>query len=311
VSVPCFDRYVMVDWSAASVPSRGKDSIWVAVLDTGREEVRLVNPATRTEARDLILEVLVDAVDTGRRVLVGIDVPFGYPAGAAEAIGGPVGARAWRWTWDHLAALVHDDVDGRPNRNDRFAVAARLNRRIGGDGVGPFWGRPPSVDEPSLSTHKPPFPFGTAAGTSLAEFRHTEHALRHAGLRPFSVWQTSYAGSVGGQALTAFGVLRSLRDDPRLVGVSAVWPFETDFTSAPTSAAGIVLAEVWPSAVSVPPAGPQAHPVRDARQVTALCRWAAALDAEGRLGPLFAPDISPDVARAAIDEEGWVLWDPR
>ena len=31
--MPAFDSYIMVDWSAAAVPRRGKDSIWIACVD--------------------------------------------------------------------------------------------------------------------------------------------------------------------------------------------------------------------------------------------------------------------------------------
>ena len=48
-----FSAYVIVDWSAASKPSTGADSIWVGVLKRDvrfRMAFEAHNPATRAEA---------------------------------------------------------------------------------------------------------------------------------------------------------------------------------------------------------------------------------------------------------------------
>ena len=57
--MPLFNAYVMVDWSAASAPRLGRDSIWIAVAERrahgkGRRVVRtdLVNLRSRAEATD-------------------------------------------------------------------------------------------------------------------------------------------------------------------------------------------------------------------------------------------------------------------
>ena len=74
-----FDTYVMVDWSAASVPRTGRDSIWICWHAPDGE--KLVNPATRQNAKLILAEWLATAVSSGQRVLMGFDFPFGYPAG--------------------------------------------------------------------------------------------------------------------------------------------------------------------------------------------------------------------------------------
>ena len=54
---PLFDAYVMVDWSAATRPVRGADSIWWALVmrqDGVLALVRRENPATRAAAMDLL-----------------------------------------------------------------------------------------------------------------------------------------------------------------------------------------------------------------------------------------------------------------
>ncbi len=80
-----FDRYVMVDWSANSTPRRGRDSIWIA-SGGSRGRVRLVNPSTRREAIDLIVDLMISSAN--ERMLIGFDFSFGYPVGFAESVAG-------------------------------------------------------------------------------------------------------------------------------------------------------------------------------------------------------------------------------
>ena len=85
-----FDAYVMVDWSGAATPCRGKDSIWYAVLLRDGAETRqtaLENPSTRQQATEELCDRLAALVADGRRVLAGFDFPFGYPCGTAERLG--------------------------------------------------------------------------------------------------------------------------------------------------------------------------------------------------------------------------------
>ena len=78
-----FDGYVAVDWSANGKPKQGKDSIWIAIRGvSGTEESE--NPATRREAVGRIERLLEKATAARRRLLVGFDFPFGYPAGTAR-----------------------------------------------------------------------------------------------------------------------------------------------------------------------------------------------------------------------------------
>lgn len=76
-----FDAHVMVDWSAASVPRTGRDSIWVCWH--GADGESLENPSTRHAAKALLAGRLAAAAARGERVLVGFDFPFGYPTGFA------------------------------------------------------------------------------------------------------------------------------------------------------------------------------------------------------------------------------------
>ncbi len=129
-----FDTVIMVDWSAANVPRLGRDSIWLCRRDIAGET--LFNAPTRHAARVLLAEWLAAARERGRRVLLGFDFPFGYPAGFAARLG--LSGLPWRAIWNEIASLVEDDEF---NRNNRFDVAEALNCRISG-GAFPFWGCP-------------------------------------------------------------------------------------------------------------------------------------------------------------------------
>ena len=280
-----FDRIVIVDWSAQATPKRGPDSIWTYALG----DAEAVNHPTRSATWSALLESL----RAGGRTLVGFDFPLGYPA-AFAARAQFAGAAPWAATWEHLAASITDDDR---NRNNRWDVAADINRRLG---ELRFWGVPPRWASPHLTVRKP---------SALSEFRIVERRLKQQGRHPFSVWQLLGAGSFGSQALTGIPVVHRLRNHPDLRTRARVWPFETGLTIDPTAhqAEAIVIAEVWPSAVSFDHID---HPIKDARQVIALARHYAALDAGGDLAPLFRPSLDAAAAREVVDEEGWILGVP-
>lgn len=279
---------VIVDWSAASRPKTGRDSIWICRRDGAGE--RLDNPPTRHAARALLAEFLAGASGRGERVLLGFDFPFGYPTGFAAglALRGP----AWRAVWDEIAGLIEDSPD---NANNRFAVAAELNRRIS-QGPFPFWGCP-----------------ARAAGPFLAPRHHRRHDTdglaerrlidRHVPTTQ-PCWKLLGTGSVGGQALTGIPIARALRDDPRWRPRARVWPFETGLAASPD--AQIVMAEVYPSLWrSVPRDGEP----KDAAQVRETARFLAARDHAGELSDLFAGDarLTAEERRRVETEEAWTL----
>ncbi|MGI9644614.1 MAG: cobalamin biosynthesis protein CbiG [Ilumatobacteraceae bacterium] len=280
-----FDRIVVVDWSAASAPRRGADSIWIAALDA--DGCRLENPPTRRAASDRLMAI-VDDVSVGC-TLLGVDFSLGYPAGTAVAAGLGRGGLAWRAMWEHLEACI---TDGDDNTNNRFAVGADLNRRIG-EPLGPFWGRPARMSIEGLPTRKP--------ATTRPQWRGVEAQLRAHGWRPFSSWQLLGAGSVGSQSLTGIPILQRMR---RRAGSRVhVWPFTTGLRPPVLRAGDVVIAEVWPTLV--PHDG--AHAVRDAAQVLSVADHLARLDEAGELAALFQPEVDDDMARPVVDEEGWVL----
>ena len=281
-----FDRYVVVDWSANSVPKLGRDSIWIAVHDDDGQSV--TNVPTRAAAFSFLVDLL-EAEPTGS-VLLGVDFSLGYPVGTARALG--LDGMPWAATWDLLAGMITDD-DG--NANNRFDVASELNRRITG-GPAPFWGCPPIRVGENLTATKPS-PTGV-----LGSWRGVEEVLRSQGRRPFSSWQLLGAGAVGSQSL--LGVPRLHRLRARFGDRIEVWPFTTGLTAPAPTVGRVVVAEVWPSML---PVDDTDGAVRDAAQVAGMARWLAEAGREGRLGPLFAPQLTASVVTDVVAEEGWVL----
>ena len=272
-----FDTVIVVDWSAANVPSPAKpsaDAIWVAVA---RQDGCTVSyHRTRTAAEAAVVNVLNIEAHAGRRVLAGFDFPFGYPQGFALRLTGKPGVRPiWDWLEAHL-------TDGPDNVSNRFALAAGINARLGG--AGPFWGRPAGLDLPTLPARK----LVNYAELGLAERRLVETAVPRA--QP--VWKLYTTGSVGSQALTGLPMIARLSRRPGC----AVWPF--DPADQP-----LVLAEVYPSLLAAGVARAMAGgEIKDAAQVRLLARALLVLSARGLLKTLF-----DDRNAVAQSDEGWIL----
>ncbi len=293
-----FNAYVIVDWSAASKPTKGADSIWVGVLARDvrfRMAFEAHNPATRSEAEKLIAAILDDRAKRSERTLIGFDFNLGFPRGLAAGLKLPAETAPWLAVWNQLDRMVKDKAD---NTNNRFGVGSEINRRLTG-GPFPFWGVPP---KDALTTLQPKKQRPHGPG-DIPEFRHAELAAKGAS----SVWKLYYQGSVGGQSILGIPMARRLKlargDKLR------VWPFETGWkalTEADLAGVEVVAAEVYPSMFKG-----QALPneVKDQTQVRVTAEHFSRLDEAGRLGALFGPpkDVAPDVVVDAEREEGWVL----
>jgi len=292
-----FNAYVMVDWSAASKPTTGADSIWIGVL---KRDVRFRfafeshNPKTRKEAEALLNAILDDRAKHRDRVLLGFDFALGFPRGLADGLKLP-GDEPWLAVWNQIDRMVTDKAD---NTNNRFGVASEINRRLTG-GPFPFWGCPP---RDALTTLQPKRQ--RAHGPDdIPEFRHAEVATKGAA----SVWKLYYNGSVGGQTILGIPVARRLKlaRGDRL----KVWPFETGWralSEADLTGVEVVMAEVYPSLIKTAPAPAE---VKDLAQVRGIAEHLARLDEQNRLGAVFAPDkaTAADIVVEAEHEEGWIL----
>ncbi|QUD88378.1 cobalamin biosynthesis protein CbiG [Phenylobacterium montanum] len=291
-----FNAYVIVDWSAASKPNTGADSVWIGVL---KRDVRFrlafeaFNPATRAAAEVKLGEILDDLKKRNERALLGFDFPLGFPRGFSAALKLP-GDAPWLAVWNQLDKMVKDKAD---NTNNRFGVASEINRRLTG-GPFPFWGCPP---KDALTTLQPKRT-REHGPDDLPEMRFCDTAAR-----AHSIWKLYYNGSVGGQAILGLPMLRRLK----LARGEAlkVWPFETGFgaiSEADLSGTAVVAAEVYPSLVKAVPAPGE---VKDQAQVRATAEHFARLDEAGKLGAAFGPSAAVEEARRQVieTEEGWIL----
>ncbi|HTN52922.1 MAG TPA: hypothetical protein VML50_11005 [Anaeromyxobacter sp.] len=315
-----FDAYLMVDWSAASGPT-GRvprhDAVWVAEARWGGRALRFEAERyfpTRRACVEHLAARLEAHLSRGRTVLAGFDFPFGFPAGLARALG--LRAPGWRAIWrllrspaSHLPGAPENRYAAADNRNNRFAVAAAVNRAAqGGERgrAGPFFGCPRREETAWLGQARPTFPVAAARGARLSCWRSTDEALRRAGLSPLSPWWVLGGGAptVGGQALVGIPAVAELAE--RLDGRARIWPLETGFAPPPSGAARAVLAEIWPGLVND---RLEQGLVRDAAQVRAMARWAAGADADGTLRRLLAapPGLGGADLAACLSEEGWTL----
>ena len=263
-----FDRFIMVDWSSGNDtgPKPKKDAIWLS--ENGNQAEYLRN---RQLAEKRLDQAIRDALSANERLMIGLDFPFGYPAGFAEALTGTAHPFA---VWDWLEARLEDQ----PKSNSRFALADRINSLF--PGIGPFWFNGLRKQEFEHLPRK-----DTRTGHGMADRRRCEMDAKGA----FTCWQMGGAGAVGGQVFTGMPVLSRLRQ--RFEENVAVWPFD-DLDKE------IVFVEIWPGLINpvVKEAEAQGG-IRDAHQVQLLAKALTALtDAQmTRMLDVSAP------------EEGWIF----
>ena len=298
-----FNSYVLVDWSAASKPTEGADSIWIGALTPDarfRMRFDAINPSTRAKAREILEDLLTRLTRRGDKVFVGFDFSLGYPAGTADALA----LKGSGTPWQRMTAFLNREMkDKADNSNNRYPLAARMNRMISGEAF-PFWGVTSKKDVVTTLGPKKARPHGDG---DPQEYRHTErHAQTHLKARAQSVWKLAYTGSVGSQSLTGIPVVMALRSS---FPDSRVWPFETGWKTLDEDAledVPIVFAEVYPSLVT---SVLQPGEVRDRAQVRSLADHLLEQDKTGKLADSFAPPINTDDAmiNAVEGEEGWIF----
>ncbi|MDX2149678.1 MAG: hypothetical protein SFV54_03015 [Bryobacteraceae bacterium] len=169
-----FASHIVVDWSAASRPVTGANSVWIA---GGKQ---LFNPPTRAAALERLRQLLRELP---KPLLCGFDFPLGFPRGSGR-----------ERLWAAIRDLLQDEND---NRNNRFDVAVELNTFLPSP---MFWGRPWQWRGHGLSPTRP-------SRLCLPEKRLTDRGT------PQPVWKMSGAGSAGGQALTGIPRVLKLREE--------------------------------------------------------------------------------------------------
>lgn len=296
-----FNSYVMVAWSAASKPATGADSIWIGAL-TPDARMKLVfkasNPPTRAKAVEELEDLLARCLKRGDRVLLGFDFPLGFPTGTADALK-LKGEAPWKAVRDFLSKEMKEKPD---NTNNRFALAARMNRLMS-DGPFPFWGCSKKDELTTLSIKKS----REHGPGDVPEFRLAEQAVVAAKKgRPQPVWKIAYAGAIGGQTLTGLPAIEKIR--AKIAGLK-IWPFELPLAKADDAMLGdarVVVAEVYRGMETGKPEGQE---TKDEAGVRSMAEWFAEKDSANRLDSLFAgPTGLSDAQKASIvTEEGWIL----
>ncbi|GGZ36280.1 cobalamin biosynthesis protein CbiG [Asticcacaulis endophyticus] len=296
-----FGAYVILSWSAAEGKKTGESSVWIGVMKRDvrfRLSYEAHNPATRQAAIELLKTILADLHKRGDRIFLGVDFGLGLPRGTSERL--KLEGTPWQAIWKFLAQNIVDKAD---NTNNRFAVAAKINRLMT-DEAYPFWGAPKSAAQRWLSTLKPDS-FG-----DFPEYRLTEvatHALKPKTLHAKSQWQMHGAGTGGGQTFLGVPALKALVES---LGDSAkLWPLETGFSKLSESdldGVSTVIAEVYP-----PLFKGEAEPaeVKDATATRLTAQAIAEVDDKGDLGAWFAAPAGLSEADQAIaaSEEGWMF----
>ena len=296
-----FGAYVIVDYSAAEGKKTGESSVWIGLMKRDvrfRLSYEAYNPATRAEAMTQLRSILTDLHKRGDRILLGVNFALGFPRGTVSRLG------LKGTPWEAMRAfLVSNVVDKADNTNNRFQVAAKMNRLMT-DEAWPFWGAPKNASQKWLSTLKPES-FGDFPEHRLTEIAARKHVKKTA--QPKSLWQMHGAGVVGGTAMLGITAIRSLME--QLDGKARLWPFETGFTKLDESAlegVNTVIAEIYPPLYD---GAPEAGEVKDAASVRHTAKALAERDDKGELAGLFgAPEgLSDEDLTVAATEEGWIL----
>lgn len=265
-----FDTFAMVDWSGGkdTGPTPRRDAIWMAVVRDGvAEEPRYLR--NRNLAEQVLSDLIVAEEGRGRRLLIGFDFPFGYPAGFAQALtdaANPLGV------WDWLLARIED----RPDNNNRFDLAGQINQALG-QGRGPFWANALKREIDGLPRTK------TGYENPFPDRRACEEVAKGA----FTCWQLAGAGAVGSQVLMGMPLLARLRRKHSVT----VWPFEplTKQTA---------FVEIWPSLISDVVARLQKpDEIKDAAQVRIMAQALAQL----------SPETLSEMLTVEASEEGWIF----
>ncbi len=149
-----------------------------------------------------------------RQGAAGRGLPAEFPKGTSAAL--KLNGAPWRSVRDFLLKEMKDKPD---NTNNRFALAARMNRLMSG-GPFPFWGCSKKDELTTLSVKKS----REHGKGDVPEYRIAEEIAMGAKKgRPQPVWKIAYAGAIGGQTMTGIPAIERLREKfPAL----KIWPFE-------------------------------------------------------------------------------------
>jgi precorrin-8X/cobalt-precorrin-8 methylmutase len=121
--MPLFDFYITVDWSGAA-GRRGlrADSIWIAFGRIQDDGPKTLSPFSRSEAIQLVRQLLDAQLTNGHRTLVCFDLAYGFPRDFAASLQAATGAAddslPWLAVWEFLT-----ERDYRRPRHDNWPKA--------------------------------------------------------------------------------------------------------------------------------------------------------------------------------------------
>ena len=295
-----FGAYIVIAFSAAEAKKTGDSSAWIGVVKPDvrfRPVFESHNPPSRAEALILLKHIMAELHKRGEKIFLGFDFALGMVRGTSMRLQ-LQGDTPWQAMWTFLSKNVVDKPD---NTNNRFALAARLNRLMT-DEAYPFWGCPKSAAQKWLASVKP------ESYRDFPEFRLTEAAMnkKHKGLFK-SLWQMHGAGTGGGRTMLGIRALVELKAE--LSDNAKIWPFETGFEKLkPEDLDGVntLIAEVAPHQCQI-----QIHSgeFKDEAILRTNMQQLAEWDEKGLLASMFAAPkgLSDSELDAVSKEEGWVL----
>ena len=280
-----FERYIGIDWSGASTDDARVDVRVAMVTDGGPRIVPPPYPRARAWTRNECVRRLCEELKGDQpRTLVAIDMPFGLPWGADQALFGVEG-------WHNLVTEMARRYGEASPPNVARETAISINE-----------------DHPEA----PPYRFDEGRNDrrfylqhGVAYWRLVEDVVPQA----ISAWYVGSGASVGLQTISGMAAMSRLllaRDRGEIAFTA--WPHEG--LALPT--AGHVIAECYP-ALSPRHAKLAETYDRHERDALAVSTWFAALDQDGRLAPMFAPPELPfgrvvNLSFAdQIQFEGWML----
>lgn len=278
-----FDLYAFADYSGSLRPAEQRKKIALSMIDAGNRVSQTKTGWTRETLFQEIKRLLMDAADSGKRMIFGFDHNYSFPSGFYEAMTG----RTWT-RWRDLLVLLAEGTQGIDEldlENPRLwakeanrVIADRFQLECGG----PFWG--PHFDP----MKKPEFPFGHI----LKERRLIEEHCP----QMKSIFQLGGAGSVGLQSLLGlvhlYRLIEFCKEQQILLHC---WPY--DGWEVPDS--GHVLVEMYPTLHN---RGKRT----DRNDAEACAIWLAEQDRKGTLAGWFQANLRPEERRLAL-LEGWLL----
>ncbi|MGC8465915.1 MAG: hypothetical protein ACP5O0_08285, partial [Acidimicrobiales bacterium] len=288
--------FIALDFSSRSKPALGRNTIWLGLSSSLQPDSSFTaNFSTRASALNYLLTLFEENELTHQQIHLGVDFGTALPSRITEALcdSGSSSDLHEPWhLWDQISDLITDHND---NSNNRFEVAAYLNRSIGEHY---FWGLStpkPTLPPPLQSWILPLSPKRTGDQLRICE----RIAQRQARSRISSTAQLYGAGAVGSQTLLGMAFLSKLTRaiDHRF----NLWPFHLNGHR-------ITLYEIWPRLLVGPQAAnsSMAFSCNDEYQVVISAAWMRMRDglttAQGKTILERTPEIG-----ARLRREGWIL----